>query len=229
MLEVCAPFLVGGERRAAPYRIYHQSFREFLLDDEKFTVYPAERHAAIARYLQDRCGANWGRCDDPYALRYTPAHWADAATLSEAHRDVRTHGADRRRAGSALSATLREPGRRSADVALATCIARCRSRRSTTRRHAAGDREGARGNSSQFRREYLRADRSWRSPKRASSIRPRRGCRCSPISTRTGKTAARLILAWIAADANPQAALALRQRAARPAVDPTLQLAGAAC
>ena len=84
---------VPGRRHApaAPYRIYHQSFRDFLLDDKKFTVYPAERHSAIARYLQDRCGANWGRCDDQYALRYTPAHWAEAATLSEVERDTRTH------------------------------------------------------------------------------------------------------------------------------------------
>lgn len=89
VLGVCAQFLLGGD--GAPFRIYHQSFREFLLNDQTFTVFPAERHAAIARYLQDRCGANWSRCTDDYALRYTPAHWAEAATLSHSKRDVRTH------------------------------------------------------------------------------------------------------------------------------------------
>ncbi len=89
VLGVCAQFLLGGG--GARYRIYHQSFREFLLDDEKFTVFPAERHAAIARYLQDRCGASWNRCTDDYALRYAAAHWADAAALSPTKRDVRTH------------------------------------------------------------------------------------------------------------------------------------------
>jgi len=91
VLGVCAPFLVGGNGGGTAFRIYHQSFRDFLLEDPKFTVFPAERHAAIARYLQDRYGSAWNRCDDPYALRYTPAHWADAATLSTSKREARTH------------------------------------------------------------------------------------------------------------------------------------------
>lgn len=90
VLKICAQYLVGGEAKDRPYRIYHQSFREFLLEDEKYSVYPAERHAAIARYLQDKCGANWGRCSDEYALRFAPGHWADAATLTEIKRDTRT-------------------------------------------------------------------------------------------------------------------------------------------
>lgn len=90
MLKVCAQYLVGGETEDSPYRIYHQSFRDFLLQDEKYTVYPAERHAAIARYLQEQYGSNWGKCNDEYALRYTPTHWADAATKSKAKREMRT-------------------------------------------------------------------------------------------------------------------------------------------
>jgi len=90
VLNICAQYLVGGELKTSPYRIYHQSFRDFLLDDEAYTIYPAERHAAIARYFQEKYGANWGRCDDQYALRYTPVHWADSATLSEAKRETRT-------------------------------------------------------------------------------------------------------------------------------------------
>jgi hypothetical protein len=90
VLDVCAQYLVGGELTTSPYRIYHQSFRDFLLEDERYTIYPAERHAAIARYFQEKYGANWGRCDDQYALRYTPVHWADSAILSEAKRETRT-------------------------------------------------------------------------------------------------------------------------------------------
>jgi hypothetical protein len=55
-----------------------------------FTVFPADRHAAIARYLQDRFGANWGTCNDRYALLYAPIHWAKAATISEHRRATRT-------------------------------------------------------------------------------------------------------------------------------------------
>jgi hypothetical protein len=89
VLKVCEQYLVGGESES-PYRIYHQSFRDFLLCDEKFTVFPAERHAAIAGYLHDKCGANWGTCNDAYALQYTPVHWAEAAALSEQKREART-------------------------------------------------------------------------------------------------------------------------------------------
>jgi hypothetical protein len=88
-LRLCRQYLVGGDGDD-PYRIYHQSFRDFLLNDKHFTVYPAERHAAIARYLQEKCGANWGTCDDVYALQYAPVHWAEAATSSEHQRDTRT-------------------------------------------------------------------------------------------------------------------------------------------
>jgi hypothetical protein len=90
VLKVCEQYLVGGETEASPYRLYHQSFREFLLQDKKYSIYPAERHAAIARFMQDQCGANWKECTEDYALRYTPAHWADAAALSEQQRETRT-------------------------------------------------------------------------------------------------------------------------------------------
>lgn len=89
VLTTCRQYLIGVETDG-PYRIYHQSFRDFLLSDKKFTVYPAERHAQIARYLQDTFGTNWGTCKDEYALRYAPVHWAEAAMLSEAGRVART-------------------------------------------------------------------------------------------------------------------------------------------
>jgi hypothetical protein len=88
VLKTLGQYLIGGEE--TPYRIYHQSFRDFLLTDSKFTVYPADRHVAIARYCQDQCGVNWGRCNDMYALKYAPFHWAQAATASEHQRATRT-------------------------------------------------------------------------------------------------------------------------------------------
>jgi hypothetical protein len=85
VLTACAEFLVGGENDG-PYRIYHQSFREFLLADDRYGVSPADRHVAIARWLEDSYGTSWKKCRDEYALRYTPQHWADAATLSASKR-----------------------------------------------------------------------------------------------------------------------------------------------
>jgi hypothetical protein len=51
VLKICGQYLVGGVAEAPPYRIYHQSFRDFLLTDKDYSVYPAERHAAIAGKL----------------------------------------------------------------------------------------------------------------------------------------------------------------------------------
>jgi hypothetical protein len=88
VLTACSQYLVGGEG-GRPYRLYHQSFRDFLLADEKFTVFPAERHATIARHFQDRYGSSWGKCNDDYALRHAPTHWAEAAALSAHQRESR--------------------------------------------------------------------------------------------------------------------------------------------
>lgn len=94
-LAVCRPYLVGGESPGRPYRIYHQSFREFLLTDSAYGVYPAEQHAGIAQWLLQLHGRSWGKCEDEYALRYAPAHLAEAAAIGPG-------GAGEGRAGESL-------------------------------------------------------------------------------------------------------------------------------
>ena len=63
VLKVCEQYLTGGETADSPYRIYHQSLREFLLTDKEYDVYPGERHAAIAGYLQEQYKSSWGNCN----------------------------------------------------------------------------------------------------------------------------------------------------------------------
>jgi len=87
-LAVCREYLAGGERHEDPFRIYHASFREFLVDDTTFNIYPAERHAAVARWLLDRYGKSWAKCQDEYALRYAPLHLVEAARGSKAGRET---------------------------------------------------------------------------------------------------------------------------------------------
>lgn len=90
-IDECAQYLVGGSSEASPIRLYHQSFRDFLLQEKtNWAVFPGDRHAAIAGYMQSSCGSNWKECGDDYALLYTPAHWADAAVMSPAKREMRT-------------------------------------------------------------------------------------------------------------------------------------------
>ncbi len=208
VLGVCAQFLVGGGD-SVPYRIYHQSFREFLLDDEKFTVYPAERHAAIARYLQDRCGASWNRCTDEYALRYTPAHWAEAAALSPTKRDVRTH------ALIALTSDARYQQRfeiRIADLPLLHAHVH-----RAVQVAALNDRDDmlpsivrAAKAFVAFRREYLRAESL---VGLAESGRLALAEARLPLFADVGENwqaVARLIVAWLAIERNPAAAAKLR-------------------
>lgn len=222
VLEVCAQFLVGGDTAAAPYRIYHQSFREFLLGDEKFTVYPAERHAAIARYLQERCGANWGRCDDPYALRYTPAHWADAATLSPVKREPRTHAliavSSDRKYQQRFESRVSDLPMLHAYLNRAVQVAALNDRDDMLPSIVKAAREFIR-----FRREYLRAD---------SVVALAEDGRLDQAEARLPlfadvdqdwQAAARLVLAWLAIARNRSAALRLRDTVA-PTLPPLAPL-----
>lgn len=90
VLATCSEYLVGGDDDQ-PCRIYHQSFRDFLLGDREYGVVAHERHAALAQFLEQRYGGSWASCKDDYALRYTPAHWAEAALLAEPKREERVH------------------------------------------------------------------------------------------------------------------------------------------
>ncbi len=84
ILRICNQYLEGPYPEG-PFRIYHQSFREFLVEDPTYLVYPAESNQAIAEYFLAECERRWAACD-PYALRYTPAHLRDAVEQAEQRR-----------------------------------------------------------------------------------------------------------------------------------------------
>jgi hypothetical protein len=218
VLGVCAQYLVGGDGEGTRYRIYHQSFREFLLADEKFTVVPSERHAAIARYLQDRYGANWGRCDDEYALRYTPAHWADAATLSPVKRETRTHAlidlAANRKYQHRFEGRIGDLPMLHAHLNRAVQVAALNDRDDMLPSIVKAGKEFI-----AFRREYLRSE---------SLVALAEAGRLKVAEARLPlfmdvdedwQAAARLILAWLGAERNAVAATELRDSVARSLPD----------
>jgi hypothetical protein len=88
VLRACREYLVGGDSWEQPLRLYHHSFREFLLTDSTYHVYPAERHEAVARYFLSLHGKSWRKCEDDYALQHTPVHLAEAARGAEHTRDT---------------------------------------------------------------------------------------------------------------------------------------------
>ncbi|MEO7522069.1 MAG: hypothetical protein ABIW79_09660, partial [Gemmatimonas sp.] len=73
----------------ACYRLYHQSFSEFLRTaaittgevalDNPFHLTAADSHARYADCIAGSYGGDWSSCEDTYALRYGVAHFAGAA------------------------------------------------------------------------------------------------------------------------------------------------------
>ena len=221
VLKVSEQYLVGGETEASPYRLYHQSFREFLLQDKQYSIYPAERHAAIARFMQDQCGANWKECTEDYALRYTPAHWADAAALSEQQRETRTQALVELARNTKYQ---RRFEKRIGDLPmLQGHLERAVGVAALNRR---GDMltwlvKAAKGFAA-FRQEYLQA---------GSVVALAEAGKLEQAEKRLGlfldvendwQTAARLILAWLGLEKNPTDAGKLRRRVAynMPAIEP---------
>lgn len=95
LLSVCDQYLVFPTQRG-PFQIYHASFREFLLRDEFYQVFPGEANLALANYLLKLYDGRWRTCNDEYALLHAPAHLAEAvrqasqpARRKEAQRLVR--------------------------------------------------------------------------------------------------------------------------------------------
>jgi WD40 repeat protein len=72
-LKACSQYLTDAPR-TGPFRIYHQSFRDFLLEDDIYKVYPAQAHQALVDFFTSEYSQRWQTCPDEYALRYTVAH-----------------------------------------------------------------------------------------------------------------------------------------------------------
>jgi hypothetical protein len=85
-LRACAQYL-AGQQPEGPFRIYHQSFRDFLLEETTYPVYPAEAHQALAEYfLSEYKIRGWAKCEDRYALLYVVYHLVEALKGAESNR-----------------------------------------------------------------------------------------------------------------------------------------------
>ncbi|HEX5702374.1 MAG TPA: WD40 repeat domain-containing protein [Pyrinomonadaceae bacterium] len=77
VLEASMQYL-SGPQPEGPFRIYHQSFRDFLFSDPEFQVYPHEAHTAVAQFFLTTYKDAWASCEEEYALRHTPQHLIEA-------------------------------------------------------------------------------------------------------------------------------------------------------
>ncbi len=75
-LLACGQFVrLNGTRPDNTYaRIYHRSFRDFLLHDDDFTVYPVEAHAAVAGALDPGNWRTWSAQQRKYGFPYLATH-----------------------------------------------------------------------------------------------------------------------------------------------------------
>ena len=72
-LRVLGQYL-SGPAPGGPFRLYHQSFRDFLIAGGEHSVYPALAARRLAETLLDEYP------DDPYTIEYAPTHLAEAVT-----------------------------------------------------------------------------------------------------------------------------------------------------
>jgi WD40 repeat protein len=79
-LRACEQYLAGPQPDG-PFRIYHQSFRDFLLENATYEVYPAEAHQSLVDFFTSEYSGKWSLCQDTYALRYTATHLISALEI----------------------------------------------------------------------------------------------------------------------------------------------------
>jgi hypothetical protein len=107
-LDACKQYL-DGELPVGPFRLFHKSFADFLLEDpenRRYHVDAEPMHRRIADYYWQRChgngqatsAADWSRCDE-YGLEWLATHLFEArdsvrlaALISQPWMKVRTGG-----------------------------------------------------------------------------------------------------------------------------------------
>ncbi len=84
ILRVAAQYLIKtGSSSNEQFTIYHQSFRDFLLLNDSYRIYPAEANEAIANYFINEFNNDWLNCSENYCFEFIPTHLLEAITLTE--------------------------------------------------------------------------------------------------------------------------------------------------
>ena len=95
-LTVLSQYLAGGWPDG-PFRLYHESFRQFLVENRRRPVFPQEASEHLAAFLLQEYGDGWLEAasgEDPtghYALEHVPAHLLEAAAGAIGHADRARH------------------------------------------------------------------------------------------------------------------------------------------
>jgi WD40 repeat protein len=77
-LRICKQYL-SGELPEGPFGVFHKSFADYLLDDDRnvdYCIDASAMHRLIAGHFLQVYTGRWQQCSDRYALAYTAAHLA---------------------------------------------------------------------------------------------------------------------------------------------------------
>ncbi|MCK4792265.1 MAG: hypothetical protein KAV87_51520 [Desulfobacteraceae bacterium] len=89
---------LDGELREGPFRPFHRSFAEFLLDEEEnfhYHIDAVAMHCQIADYYMQHFNDRWSDCDE-YGLRYLSAHLEFSGQIEALHRLLASETSDKR-------------------------------------------------------------------------------------------------------------------------------------
>ncbi len=215
---------LSGELPDGPFRPFHKSFADFLLEDKTntdFRIDAASMHRKIAEHLVSKYNRGWDRCTDDYALRYAPFHLAEAAKGSGAERDALIRGLVEVTSDPQYQVRCEEQLR---DVPmlyghLARAVA-------TASGSASDDSLALLVNAGRcfigFRREFLRGESVIGLAEHGEAEKAKSRLGLFTDLEEDWQVAAALIIAWLAIDRNRPQAIQLRDQAAGtlPSVEP---------
>jgi hypothetical protein len=79
-MRACAQYLAGPQPEG-PFRIYHQSFRDFLLESKVYRIYPAEAEELLGEFVWKMWQQKDRTALSDYVAKYGAAHLAEAGRL----------------------------------------------------------------------------------------------------------------------------------------------------
>jgi hypothetical protein len=214
-LRACKQYL-SGELPGGPFRPFHKSFADFLLEDDAnadFHIDGAAMHARIAEQFFSKHRGKWDQCDSEYALRYTPLHFAEAARGPEAKRDTLIQSLVELTSDSdyqdRCETKLRELPLLHEHMARTVSTAALSPAAAMIHWLVRAGRGFV-----EFRRKFLRGDSLIALAEQGSVEKAKARLALFPDLEQDWQVAAALIIAWLAIDSNRSSAIQLRDQLA---------------
>lgn len=218
LVRTCAQYLAGPPPDG-PFRIYHQSFRDFLLNDEDYKIYPSEAHQDIAEFYWNEYHNNWRDCD-LYGLRHLAAHLTE--TTKAKSKPEEYYRWTERLVNLVLDKKFQQAHIDTLDDLFAfqqNLEKALNSAVTSTHPNAPPLVINAVLGLMDFRHQHLRAEQIFELARKGDIEAAKRRLLLFPVESQWRK-AALLTIAWLAAETNHDAACELQQQVGNESLDP---------